>query len=349
MIDTTVIKQAAPDLLSLIAPMTDLRKVSGSHGGEWSGACPFCGGKDRFSAQPYNAEEPRWLCRHCTDGKWQDVIEFVQRRDNSTFTEACNDLFGGNIKIAIDPKEYEQLKQRQAENIQRQAEETKVVQAAARESLHESQVWLAYHENLEKFGTRELWHERGISDEFIDIYRLGYCPSFPFGDTRYPSLTIPTWRADRVVGLDHRALADIKGKYRPERAGLGKALFFGDPSVLALSGKVLLLEGQIKTAVTFAHVWGAMPASGHPLYLWEIVGISGTSFKGDWIAEFKECDEIAICLDPDASDKAEKIAEALGRERCRLVELPAKIDDLIIMGALDMDGLANYLRTARKA
>lgn len=56
---------------------TTLRKVAATHGGEWAGACPFCGGKDRFHIQP---AENRWLCRGCTDGKWQRPAEYYRRR-----------------------------------------------------------------------------------------------------------------------------------------------------------------------------------------------------------------------------------------------------------------------------
>jgi len=318
-------------------------------GGEWSGPCPFCGGQDRFSVQPYHQPEARWLCRNCTAGKWQDIIEFVQRRDGSKFTDAVNDLFGDNVKIAIDPQELAQLKEKQQVAIKAQERATQVEYQERRQSLHDSGIWQEYHANLDKLGRRELWHERGLSDYFIDLYRLGYSPAFQFGDERHPTLTIPTWRAGKVVGLSHRALADNPqgGKYRPEQAGLGKALFFADPDVTGMSGKVLLLEGEIKTMVTFSHIYAATPQQTHPLYKYELVGIAGTSFKKSWIAEFERATEIIICLDPDATDKAKKIADALGSERCKITELPAKIDDLINLGALDMDTLSQYVEGAR--
>lgn len=68
---------------------TPLKKVSGTGGGEYAGPCPLCGGVDRFHVQP---SKNRWFCRHCSDGKWQDVVDFVQRRDNLTFLEALDYL-----------------------------------------------------------------------------------------------------------------------------------------------------------------------------------------------------------------------------------------------------------------
>ena len=341
MIDTAVLKTHAPDLLSLAEPLTELRKVGAA---EWSGACPFCGGVDRFSVQP-NHDEPRWLCRGCTDGKWKDVIEFVQRRDNSTFIDACNLLFGDNVKIAVDPVDFERIRQERERSALERAELEEAGYQHNRQSLHDSGIAQEYHANLDKLGRRELWHERGLNDFFIDLYKLGYCPSFPFKDERHPTLTIPTWRAEVVTGLVHRALADTPsgGRYRPEQAGLGKTLFFADPNQSEINGKVLLLEGEIKTMVTFSRIYSEAPKEAHPLYTYELIGIAGASFKLAWVPEFELATEIVICLDPDATDKAEKIADALGRDRCRIVELPGKIDDLFIMSALDMDLLYRYL------
>ena len=338
------------DLLAFAQQLTTLKKVSKIHGGEWSGPCPFCSGDDRFSIQPHNINGPIWLCRHCTDGKWQDVIEFVERRDGVDFKGALNILFGGDVSVGIDPEALQKIR---AEREAAQAEQIKIEQeqqAEKRQSLHESGIWQIYHANLDKYDQRGLWHERGLTDYFIDLYYLGYCPSFYFGEgANYPTLTIPSWQADQVVGLAHRALVDdpVGGKYRPERPGLGKALFFGNPDTDQLTGKVLLLEGEIKTAVTFAHIWQAMPLSGHPLYWYELVGIAGTAWKPEWCVQFEQVSEIVIGLDPDAIDKAEKIAEQLGRERCKLIELPDKIDDLINMGAFNKDDLWSYISNAR--
>ena len=71
---------------------------------EWHGPCPFCGGTDRFSVQPH-AAEPRWLCRNCTEAKWQDVIAFVMRRDDCDFMTACQTL-GGDIQISAERREH---------------------------------------------------------------------------------------------------------------------------------------------------------------------------------------------------------------------------------------------------
>lgn len=85
------------NLLNIIP--TQLRKVASTNGGEYHGACPFCGGKDRFSAQP-NAQPPRWYCRQCQ--KHGDAIAFVMAYESCDFKEAIAKL---NIESGYKPSQ----------------------------------------------------------------------------------------------------------------------------------------------------------------------------------------------------------------------------------------------------
>ncbi len=51
------------------------------------GPCPFCGGTDRFNVKTADNGIDLWICRQCGDGKYHDVIDFLQRRDGRTFAE----------------------------------------------------------------------------------------------------------------------------------------------------------------------------------------------------------------------------------------------------------------------
>jgi DNA primase len=73
------------DLLDLIGHDVQLRKAATTNGGEWKGACPFCGGRDRFSVWP-NASRPGWWCRMCE--KHGDAIQYL-REQGMSFTDAC--------------------------------------------------------------------------------------------------------------------------------------------------------------------------------------------------------------------------------------------------------------------
>ena len=87
MIDTTSV-----DLLSLIGADVRLKKVAATHGGEWAGPCPFCGGvqkrdADRFHVWP---AEGRYWCRRCE--RKGDAIDYVRQRHGLGFGAALDRL-----------------------------------------------------------------------------------------------------------------------------------------------------------------------------------------------------------------------------------------------------------------
>ena len=80
MLDLNIVKTNV-DLLAICSQNTHLHRVANTNGGEYAGACPFCGGKDRFNAQPYAKPIPIWYCRQCEE-RWQSVLPYIARRDN---------------------------------------------------------------------------------------------------------------------------------------------------------------------------------------------------------------------------------------------------------------------------
>lgn len=78
------------DLLAVIGRDTHVKRVAATWGGEYAGACPFCGGKDRFRVWPTDGDRGRWWCRQC--GRGGDAIAYLQERDALTFREACERL-----------------------------------------------------------------------------------------------------------------------------------------------------------------------------------------------------------------------------------------------------------------
>jgi DNA primase len=95
MLNQDLIHQAnTTDLLQLAGHYTRLKHVANSGGGEWAGPCPIPGcrcHKDGFRVQ---SGQKRWLCRNCTDGKWQDAIALVMRIENLPFGETVQRLAG---------------------------------------------------------------------------------------------------------------------------------------------------------------------------------------------------------------------------------------------------------------
>lgn len=66
-----------------------LKRVAGTNGGEYAGACPWCGGRDRFRAWP-EEDGGRFWCRGC--GKTGDAIQYLRDFRGLSFKEACLEL-----------------------------------------------------------------------------------------------------------------------------------------------------------------------------------------------------------------------------------------------------------------
>lgn len=81
------------DLLAVIGRDTHVKRVAATHGGEYAGACPFCGGKDRFRVWPDDGDRGRWWCRQCQ--RSGDAVDYLRARDNLTFRAACEQLGAG--------------------------------------------------------------------------------------------------------------------------------------------------------------------------------------------------------------------------------------------------------------
>ena len=79
----------AMSLLDLIGREVPLHRVASTHGGEYAGPCPWCGGRDRFRVWPH-AERPGYWCRRC--GQKGDGIQYLRERDGLSFAEACDRL-----------------------------------------------------------------------------------------------------------------------------------------------------------------------------------------------------------------------------------------------------------------
>jgi len=94
----------ATDLLALIERETgnSYTKAASTNGGEWKGACPWCGGNDRFCIWNY-AERAHYWCRQCRRGG--DAIQFLRDFRGLSFPEAVQELARG-LGREIKPQGY---------------------------------------------------------------------------------------------------------------------------------------------------------------------------------------------------------------------------------------------------
>lgn len=65
------------------------KRVAATHGGEYAGPCPWCGGNDRFIIWPQH-KGGRFFCRGCE--KTGDAIQYLRDMRGLSFSESCQVL-----------------------------------------------------------------------------------------------------------------------------------------------------------------------------------------------------------------------------------------------------------------
>jgi len=152
--------------LDLVCRHVKMRKASNTHGGEWQGPCPWCGGTDRFHVWPErNAGQGGYWCRSC--GKGGDAIQFLRDHDGMTFKEACEFL---NIKIEDKARTQPEPAQREFH-----PRDPQTPADLWREKAEKFVTWA--QEQLRANKDVIVWlSARGISTAAAGKYRLGWNP-----------------------------------------------------------------------------------------------------------------------------------------------------------------------------
>lgn len=196
------------DILAYISKDVVLKKVSNTHGGEWAGPCPFCGGRDRMRIWPVLN---RWTCRQCKDMHMHDIIDYVRERDGVSFAEAMS-ILGKPEARKHSGTPLKELIARATKT----ADEEKAWQEQARKMTERAQdrLWSGSQDQV----TQNLSYlrSRGLKDSTILEYRLGMTdhgysiPSFAKnGDIGY--IKIRTF--EREVEEDQPKYRYMKGSH----------------------------------------------------------------------------------------------------------------------------------------
>lgn len=168
--------------------------------------------------------------------------------------------------------------------------------------------------------------ERKLSDEAIKAYRIG---------ERIDEAVFPYLHGENLMAVKFRNIRDKK-KMRMQEGGV--ACLFGWQAIPENAREVVLCEGELDALAWFDM---GCPALSVPN------GAQGLN----WIeTEFDNLDQfdtifVAFDMDPEGRKGAAAVVERLGRERCRIVEIPEKdANDLLRRGCLDA---RPYLRDAK--
>lgn len=317
--------------------MLDLIQTAHRVGHDWRCACPIHGGKDINAFSIYDNGQ-RWKCfsGDCGSG---DVIAFIMARDQVGFIEAVKILGGDNT--VISPEDARKMAEARVLQTRSELEEKQREYDEAVRDLSQAQAWEEYHANLTN-STRSYYRNRGISDEWQNLWKFGYNPSFPAmtkqGKLITPTMTIPIFDTGwQIKNIRHRLLNPMEptDKYRPQNYGLPTFPFMCDPDIGWDTERILFWEGEFKAATLFATM--NMPDI-------QVFGMAG---KNQWrkLVDKAKGHKVFIGFDPGSEKEAVEFARACGG--AGVIALSQKVDDAIVKYGLDRQWAQSLLKTAR--
>jgi len=337
------VKQAA-DIVEVISAHTDLRRA----GARWTGLCPFHEERTpSFSVEP---QEKLYHCFGC--GVGGDVIKFVEEKEGLGFAEAV-ELLADRYGVEIEREQEDpraEAKRQQRRRLEQLLERTSAYYA--------SYLW----ESQEAGKAREYLAERGLSEQILRAFGVGYAPS------AWDKILVRGQQAGfspaelHGVGLVQR---NQKGseydRFRsrimfPIRDRRGRTLGFGGRAMRADQGAkyvntaetdffhksqmlygVDLAKGAIAKAARAVVVEGYTDVLAlHQAGVEEAVGVMGTAITGEQVATLSGMvEEVVLALDADSAGqeamlRAQRVA-AGRRMRLRVAAMPAGVDPAEMM------------------
>jgi DNA primase len=337
------VKQAV-DIVEVISAHTDLRR----QGARWVGLCPFH--EERTPSFSVDAQEKLYHCFGC--GVGGDTIKFVEEKEGLGFAEAVEllaDRYGVELeREREDPRAEAKRQQRRrlGELLDRTA------------GFYAAYLW----ESDEAAKAREYLAQRGLSEEALKAFAVGYAPS------AWDKVLLRGQRAGfkveelRGVGLAQRGRGG--GEYDrfrsrimfPIRDRRGRTLGFGGRAMRSDQGakyvntaetdffhKSRMLYGIDLAKSAIAREGRAVVVEGytdvlalHQAGIEEAVGVMGTAITDEQVASLSGMvDEVVLALDADAAGqeamlRAQRVA--VGRKmRLRVAAMPAGEDPAEMM------------------
>ena len=338
--------KGAVDIVEVISAHTDLRR----QGSRWVGLCPFH--EERTPSFSVDAQEKLYHCFGC--GVGGDAIKFVEEKEGLGFAEAVEllaDRYGVElVRDKEDPRAEARRQQRRrlGDLLDRVA------------VFYAAYLW----DSEEAAKAREYLAERGLGEEALRAFGVGYAPS------AWDTVLLRGQRAGfsveemRGVGLAQRGKSG--GEYDrfrsrimfPIRDRRGRTLGFGGRAMRSDQGakyvntaeteffhKSEMLYGIDLAKAAIAKAGRAVVVEGytdvlalHQAGIEEVVGVMGTAITEEQVAALSGMvDEVVLALDADAAGqeamlRAQRVA-AGRRMRLRVAAMPAGEDPAEMMAA----------------
>jgi len=341
------VKQAA-DIVEVISAHTDLRR----QGARWVGLCPFH--EERTPSFSVDAQERLYHCFGC--GVGGDTIKFVEEKEGLNFAEAV-ELLADRYGVELEREREDP--QAEARRLQRRRLGELLDRTAG---FYAGYLWDA----PESAKAREYLGERGLGEEVLREFGVGYAPS------AWDTVLLRGQRAGfdvgqlRAVGLAQKGRGG--GEYDrfrerimfPIRDRRGRTLGFGGRAMRSDQGakyvntaetdffhKSHMLYGIDRAKEAIAKAGRALVVEGYTDVLAlhqggfrESVGVMGTAITEEQVKALSGMvDTVVLALDADAAGqeamlRAQRVAA--GRKmRLLVAAMPAGEDPAEMMAAED--------------
>jgi DNA primase len=336
------------DIVEVISAHTDLRR----QGARWVGLCPFH--DERTPSFSVDAQEKLYHCFGC--GVGGDVIKFVEEKDGLGFAEAV-ELLADRYGVELE-REQEDPRAEARRQHRRRLEQ--LLDRTA--GYYTSYLW----ESKEAGRAREYLAERGLKEEVLRDFGVGYAPS------AWDKILVRGQQAGfsveelRGVGLVQKGRqGGDYDRFRsrimfPIRDRRGRTLGFGGRAMRSDQGakyvntaetdffhKSQLLYGVDRAKAAIAKATRAVVVEGytdvlalHQAGVEETVAVMGTAITGEQVATLSGMvEEVVLALDADSAGqeamlRAQRVAA--GRKmRLRVAAMPAGEDPAEMMAAPD--------------
>jgi len=293
------------DLVSYVSSIESLKK-SGAY---FIGACPICGGRDRFQIKR-TATGDIWTCRKCQSDKYHSVIDFLMTYHKESFKEALKRAGGevqqprrelGNGKPVQAPAPVQVLPDQ-------------AWQAAAWKMIDEANTRLV---SLEEGGAgRRYLMTRGISKGTVFMNLLGFAVI-----GKRPAIVLP-WLdvGETVTAIKYRYIDQIAQGDRGKRFSMmpgSMPFLFGCQHILDSDKTLLFVEGELNAV----SVLQTLPRGVSVVS----AGSEGNGNAALLRALAKHYSRVVIWTDDPAKGKT--IREKMNRPEARLLKSPL-IDDV---------------------
>lgn len=235
--------------VKLIDLVGGLKKVASTGGGEYAGPCPFCGGSDRFRVQP---AQNIWFCRQCTGDQWHDATDFIAKRDNTSLLEAAKSLGADRDFRFIDKVSFTPPYKTMTQDTQKTSHKTGYSPPGQKWQAKADQAVQTCKECLYSVtGAKALdyLHRRGLSDETIRRFELGYSPGAEIAGLWVThGVTIPA-RINGVIWYVKIRTNKKDPKYTLVKGSRPAAIYNGDD--LIKTKMCLVVEGEFNAMIAW--------------------------------------------------------------------------------------------------